>query len=56
MFEVCWQAHGGSGLSCDVATAYDMGLDEIRAFHALIQQRRKDEAAAIKRASERGRR
>lgn len=51
VFTLSWHQHQGSGLACDVATALEMEIGDALWFVERINERRKDEAEALRKAS-----
>ncbi len=53
-FELCWTAHGGSGLGLSWQDVMELDAAEADWLYQAINKRRKDEAASIKAAARKG--
>ena len=54
MFQLCWQQHGGSGLSISMAQALDLSTADRDWYLERIGEQRSREARAIEQAAKRG--
>jgi hypothetical protein len=53
-FGLCYTQHGGSGLGLGWSEAHELGLEEALALLELLVERRKREAAELRRSGRRG--
>ena len=53
MFQLCWQQHGGSGLSISMAEALELSTTDRDWFLERIGEQRNREARAIEEAARR---
>ena len=51
VFDLCYQAHGGSGLNITYSEVMDLDWIDLVAFHELLAEAREAEAKAVRDAN-----
>lgn len=51
MFRLCWQEHGGSGLTLPWSDALELDLGDRNWLYERVNKQRKDEARALEKAA-----